>query len=74
MYMGNIELRMPVISWLSLVGFYDIGNADETMEWDNYHDDYGIGARVKTPFGSLRLDYAKGEEENRAYFGFGEMF
>ena len=73
-YLGNFELRLPVSSALSLVGFYDIGNADEKMDWSNYHDDYGIGVRVKTPFGNLRLDYAKGESENRTYFGFGEMF
>ena len=74
MYMGNFELRVPVASMLSIVGFYDIGNADDTMDWDDYHDNFGIGARVKTPFGSMRVDYAKGEEENRTYFGFGEMF
>ncbi|MBQ7221055.1 MAG: BamA/TamA family outer membrane protein [Synergistaceae bacterium] len=73
-YLGNFELRMPVNSNFSIVGFYDIGNADSKMDWDNYHDDYGFGVRVKTPFGNLRLDYAKGEEENRTYFGFGEMF
>ena len=73
-YLGNFELRVPVSSSLSLVGFYDIGNADEKMDWKNYHDDYGFGVRVKTPFGNLRLDYAKGEDENRTYFGFGEMF
>lgn len=74
MYLGNVELRIPVVSMFSLVGFYDIGNADDHMEWDKYHDDYGVGVRVKTPFGSLRVDYAKGEDENRTYFGFGEMF
>ena len=74
MYMGNFELRMPVNSNFSIVGFYDIGNADQSMEWSDYHDDYGLGIRVKTPFGNLRLDYAKGEDENRTYFGFGEMF
>ena len=74
MYLGNFELRMPVNSSLSVVGFYDIGNADQTMDWSNYHKDYGLGVRVKTPFGNLRLDYAKGDEENRTYFGFGEMF
>ena len=73
-YLGNFELRVPVNSALSLVGFYDIGNADSKMDWSNYHDDYGFGVRVKTPFGNLRLDYAKGKEENRTYFGFGEMF
>ena len=74
MYMGNFELRVPVSTAVSLVGFYDIGNADEKFDWDNYHDDYGVGVRVKTPFGNLRVDYAKGEDENRTYFGFGEMF
>ena len=74
MYMANVELRMPLASMFSIVGFYDIGDADETMNWDNYHDNYGFGARVKTPFGNLRIDYAKGEDENRTYFGFGEMF
>ena len=74
MYLGNFELRVPVSTAVSLVGFYDIGNADEKFDWSNYHDDYGIGVRVKTPFGNLRVDYAKGEDENRTYFGFGEMF
>lgn len=73
-YLGNFELRVPVANALSVVGFYDIGNADETMDWSNHHDDYGLGLRVKTPFGNLRVDYAKGEDENRTYFGFGEMF
>lgn len=73
-YLGNFELRMPVNQYLSIVGFYDIGNADTKMDWSNKHDDYGLGVRVKTPFGNLRLDYAKGEDENRTYFGFGEMF
>ena len=73
-YLGNFELRVPVGPSFSLVGFYDIGNADAKMDWSNYHDDYGFGVRVKTPFGNFRIDYAKGEEENRTYFGFGEMF
>ena len=58
----------------TIVVFYDIGNADSSMDFGNSHDDYGVGARVKTPFGSIRIDYAKGEYENRTYFGFGEMF
>ncbi|MBR0258401.1 MAG: BamA/TamA family outer membrane protein [Synergistaceae bacterium] len=74
MYLGNFELRVPVAEAVSIVGFYDIGNADEKFDWSNYHDDYGLGVRVKTPFGNLRIDYAKGEDENRTYFGFGEMF
>ena len=38
------------------------------------HDNYGLGIRVKTPFGNLRLDYAYGDDENKTYFGFGEIF
>ena len=74
MYLGNFELRVPVASAVTIVGFYDIGNADEKFDWSNHHDDYGVGVRVKTPFGNLRVDYAKGGEENKTYFGFGEMF
>ena len=73
-YLGNFELRLPINSAFTIVGFYDIGNADTTMDWSNYHDNFGLGIRVKTPFGNLRVDYAKGEDENRTYFGFGEMF
>ena len=73
-YLGNAEVRMPLLSMLTLVGFYDIGNAADEMDWDDYHDNWGIGVRVKTPFGSMRIDYAYGEDENRTYFGFGEMF
>lgn len=73
-YLGNFELRVPVSSAITIVGFYDIGNADQKLDWSNYHKDYGLGVRVKTPFGNLRVDYAKGENENRTYFGFGEMF
>ncbi|MBQ7732507.1 MAG: BamA/TamA family outer membrane protein, partial [Synergistaceae bacterium] len=74
MYLGNFEIRFPINQMFTLVGFYDIGNSDEKMDWKNYHDDYGIGVRVKTPFGNLRVDYAHGEEENKTHFGFGEMF
>ncbi|MBQ9565037.1 MAG: BamA/TamA family outer membrane protein [Synergistaceae bacterium] len=72
--MGNFELRVPFHDNFSIVGFYDIGNADSSMDWGNLHDDYGVGVRVKTPFGNLRVDFAHGEDENRTYFGFGEMF
>ena len=72
--LGNFELRVPINSNFSLVGFYDVGRADEDFKFKDLHDDYGIGVRVKTPFGNLRVDYAHGDEENRTYFGFGEMF
>ena len=41
--LGNFELRVLVHKNFTLVGFYDIGNADDTMDWGDLHDDYGFG-------------------------------
>lgn len=84
MVLGNVELRIPVQKMFSLVVFYDVGKA-----WDSgrnypgtgiekvYNDDWGtspgIGVRLNTPLGNLRLDYANGDED-RFSFGFGELF
>jgi outer membrane protein insertion porin family len=73
-FLGNAELRVPVQKNFELVGFYDIGNAGDDMDWSEFHDNWGIGLRVKTPMGLLRLDYATGGDEGRTYFGFGQMF
>ena len=72
--LGNFELRLPVHDNFTLVGFFDVGNASNSMDWGDLHDNYGVGVRVKTPFGNLRVDYAHGEDENKTYFGFGDMF
>ena len=74
MLLGNFELRLPVQKNFELVGFYDIGNAADNMKWDKFYDNWGMGIRVKTPMGQIRLDYAKGGDEDRTYFGFGQMF
>jgi outer membrane protein insertion porin family len=72
--LGNVELRVPVQKNFELVGFYDAGNAADDMDWGKIYDNYGVGLRVKTPMGHLRLDFATGGDENRTYFGFGQMF
>ncbi|MDR1732739.1 MAG: BamA/TamA family outer membrane protein [Synergistaceae bacterium] len=72
--LGNFELRVPVQKNFSLVAFYDVGNAGDNMDWGETYDNYGIGLRVKTPFGQIRLDFATGGDEDRTYFGFGELF
>lgn len=76
MFLGNVELRIPFQKAFSFVVFYDVGNAwlDEGIDFSDLHDSWGIGVRVKTPLGNLRVDYAQGEDENRTHFGFGEMF
>lgn len=75
MILGNVELRIPIQSIFSIVGFYDIGDSGDDIDYySDLKSDYGIGIRVNTPMGKIRLDYAFGGDENRFYFGFGEMF
>jgi outer membrane protein insertion porin family len=79
MLLLNAEVRFPVHKSASLVFFYDMGRAwdtryDEKFDIGELIDGYGVGFRVKTPLGNLRLDFAQGEDESRVHFGFGEMF
>jgi outer membrane protein insertion porin family len=79
MLLMNAELRFPIHKSASLVFFYDLGRAwdtrhDERLALDELIDGYGLGFRVKTPLGNLRLDFAQGDDESRVHFGFGEMF
>ncbi|MDO4218768.1 MAG: POTRA domain-containing protein [Synergistaceae bacterium] len=80
MFLGNIELRLPVAKMVTLVGFYDIGGAwggnsgclDGSF-LSNMQSAPGVGIRLNTPMGNMRLDYANGDE-GRFHFGFGDMF
>jgi outer membrane protein insertion porin family len=77
MMLGNFELRIPVEKNFSLVAFFDVGRAWRSSENVSFGSDLGtspgMGVRVITPLGNLRLDYATGDE-GRFHFGFGEMF
>lgn len=78
-FLLNSELRLPVHRSASLVFFYDAGkvwdtNKGEKMDLGDLAEGYGIGVRVRTPLGNLRLDFAQGDDESRVHFGFGEMF
>jgi outer membrane protein insertion porin family len=79
MFLANAELRLPVHKSASLVFFYDLGMAwdtrlDERFDFGELAEGYGVGFRVRTPFGNLRLDFAQGGDESKVHFGFGEMF
>ena len=79
MFLANAELRLPVHRSASLVFFYDMGRAWDTRRGERFDfgdlsEGYGLGFRVRTPIGNLRLDFANGSDESRVHFGFGEMF
>ena len=58
---ASAELRMPVYDILSGALFVDTGNVWETSHMGRITDlrtDFGIGMRVNTPIGPLRVDIA----------------
>ncbi|MGD9497206.1 MAG: outer membrane protein assembly factor [Armatimonadota bacterium] len=86
--LANIELRRDLNPTLTAVGFVDVGSAwggtfrtvvpgfeiraddQEFMP----HVGAGVGLRVDTPFGPIRLDMGWGEEGSQAHFSFGHAF
>ena len=60
MMIGNIEYTFPVIDFIKLAAFFDIGNVwadvDDFASGD-YKAGTGVGLRVKTPIGPINLDY-----------------
>jgi outer membrane protein insertion porin family len=57
---GNLELRVPLISRFQLAGFYDGGNVYSSVDairFSAFSHTVGAGLRVRTPFGPIRVDY-----------------
>jgi outer membrane protein insertion porin family len=57
---GNVELRFPFLRIAKIAGFYDVGNVFKTFRGINTNDmshTLGIGLRVRTPLGPVRVDY-----------------
>jgi outer membrane protein insertion porin family len=57
---GNFELHFPLLKPLSLAWFYDTGNVFarvNSIRLSAFSHTTGLGLRVKTPLGPLRLDY-----------------
>jgi len=82
----NGELRFPVSENLLGVVFADVGDAwggpvasepafgDIVHQSFQAHVGYGVGVRVRTPIGPLRLDLGFSEEGTETHFGVRHMF
>lgn len=78
----NSELRFPIYDFISGVAFTDWGNAwepDEQMNLTDLLNSYGVGVRIDTPLGLLRLDYGwgtndEGKREGKFYFSVGHTY
>lgn len=82
MLVMNAEFRFPIVEKVQGVVFTDWGTAweqGESLNLEDLQNSFGLGVRLDTPIGLLRLDYGWGKdvEDNRKgqfYFGVGQTF
>jgi outer membrane protein insertion porin family len=77
----NTELRIPFQQNLAGVLFVDVGDAwggrfaaDFGDTSFTPHVGYGVGIRLVTPIGPIRIDYGIGSEGNETHFSVGHAF
>ena len=81
MYAATLEYRIPIAKKIEGVVFTDFGNAwgidAAKIPWyadvNKLHFAYGVGLRVQTPIGPVRLDYGRGDK-GKFHFSFGAQF
>jgi translocation and assembly module TamA len=77
-YYGLASVEAVYWAWesIGLAAFVDAGNAADSLSGFRFALGYGLGGRVRTPAGPLRLDVAYGQEvkEFRIHFSFGLTF
>jgi outer membrane protein insertion porin family len=81
MYAATVEYRYPIAKKIQGVFFVDAGSAwDGTgnIPWyqndDSIHVSTGLGFRITTPIGPIRLDYGVGDDGGKFHFSFGGKF
>ena len=76
MLAATAEYRFPIASKVDGVAFTDVGKAwkGEGYKLNDLEASVGVGIRVSTPIGPIRLDYAKGGQGAKTHFSFGGQF
>lgn len=81
MYAATLEYRYPIMKKVQGVVFTDMGNAwggTGDIPWYNqentFHVSAGVGVRITTPIGPIRLDYGQGTDGGKFHFSFGGKF
>jgi outer membrane protein insertion porin family len=81
MLIVNSEYRHPLGSKLAGVLFVDVGDAWGGSFAEDFgdpsfslHVGYGLGVRVGTPIGQIRLDFGLSSEGNETHFSVGQAF
>lgn len=76
MITASAEYRFPIVKKVQGVVFSDLGNAWTAPGYklNNLLASVGVGVRVATPIGPIRLDLAKGQQGMRTHFSFGGQF
>ncbi len=81
----SAEFRKPIAQAISGVVFLDYGDAwdapsdyfigelEQSSSFEG-HLGVGVGMRVQTPIGHIRLDYGTGSEGGRTHFSMGQAF
>lgn len=70
----NLELRFPITKILGFLLFFDWGIVDKDIK-----KSFGLGIRISTPIGPLRIDYGNKTDElfksfGKIYLGLGNVF
>lgn len=81
MYAATLEYRFPIAKKVQGVVFGDGGSTwdidDGKIPWyqddDSFNWSVGVGLRLQTPIGPIRLDYGHGDQ-NKFHFSFGTQF
>ena len=79
MLRGTAEYRFPIRKKIQGALFYDIGYAWDKRDQSAFdlgllESGYGIGLRINSPLGPIKLDWGKGKQRSRFHFSFGGQF